>query len=79
MRQVLKYALHHALVYTINNILLAITYELAGKTPDFLAILPGVQRGSAAQKICFLIMNIMELTIKLKLKGISVRHSSQVR
>ena len=45
---------------------------------QFLAILPGVQRGSVTHKTYFLKMNIMELKTELNIKGISVSHSSEV-
>ena len=54
VRQGSNYALRHALACTVNCVLLAITHAYKYSwLLDFLAILPGAQRGSAAQKVYF--------------------------
>ena len=84
VRQGLNYALHHALSRTINCVLLASThaYKCSWQLNlDFLAILPGAQRGSAAQKAYFLKAKIMDLKIGPNCKStcISVSHSPEIR
>ena len=63
----------------IHCIPLAITHAYKSSW-QFLAILPGAQRGSVTHtcKTYFLKMNIMELKTELNVKGISVSHSSEV-
>ncbi len=78
----MNYALRHALACTINCVLLAITHAHKHDKCswlDFLAIFPGTQRGSAAQKAYFLKAKIMDLKIGLNCKSISVSHSPEIR